>query len=118
MTFPPVDKPVYITAPTAEIREYVKPAQGNECYVDITKIQSFNTNCLDMGGYPSRAGTPVTSTVTTSGVAASMVSTTTTMPDYAGFYFIPINGSIPGEDMLRMAEADNKYNEQEIKRVV
>lgn len=114
MAFPPADKPVFILTPTAEVREYSQEAQSNECYIDVSKIQSFNINCLDMGGYPSRSGNATTSNIPVSGTSP-LISPSAEVPDEEYFYITPRKGTLPGEDMSKIAEADNKYNEQEIR---
>lgn len=83
----------------AEIRTYTAPAQQgsgivNECYVELT--QTFNFNCLDMGGYSFR-GTAGTANATISGMYQHNIS------------FMPREGVIP-EVEIRMQHIADLFN--------
>lgn len=125
------DKPnIILPPPYAEIREAEEDYQCFDEYFGI-----FDTNCLDLGGYPSwHRGEPATSTATSStssstssaangtattstsssGASIQRATTTTTLPDY-GFNFVPRESIIVGVDTNWNCKADAKFNERELR---
>lgn len=125
------DKPnIQPATPFAEIR---KVKEDYECFNEYFGF--FDTNCLDLGGYPSlNRGEPATSTATStatsstspaqngtattttsnSGASIQRVTTTTTLPDY-GFDFVQREGIIVGVDTNWNCKADARFNERELR---
>jgi hypothetical protein len=78
------------------------------------KDRIFNTNCLDMGGYPSKSGASTTN-VAFSGTVSGNASGTNIRITNPQLDFIFREGLSPDASYVNNL-ADNKFNEQEIRK--